>query len=39
VLRELAHFSSREIAAELAKLSIKVNCRKVQRAMERLKIE
>jgi len=37
VLRELAHFSSREIAAELAKRGIKISYRTVQRAMERLR--
>jgi DNA invertase Pin-like site-specific DNA recombinase len=39
MLRELAHLSSREIAAELAKRGVKLSYRTVQRAMERLQIE
>ena len=38
-LSELAHLSSREIAAELARRGVKISYRTVQRAMERLQIE
>jgi hypothetical protein len=39
MLRELAHLSSREIAAELAKRGHKISYRTVQRALARLKVE